>query len=124
MTIYTALHLKSTYIFHGSPDVTICKSKCVHKAVAPQEEVYVNVVAKVVVQDVGAAEEDSDHESVYSESAVVEVHKEKPPLSDFDPKLGELFANMHIMPHAQSLKTVCKGRRCSKVYSSKRHAYW
>lgn len=99
--------------------MTICKSKCVHKVVAPQEEVHVNVVAQVVVQDVGAAEEDSNHESVYSESAVVEVRKEKPPLSDFDPKLGELFANMHICLTHKALRQCVKDGDVAKCIAVK-----
>ena len=84
--------------------LTMFKSKSTHEEVgAPQE-----VVAQVIVQDVGASEEDSNHESVYSKSVVVEVREQKPPHSEFDPKLGELFTNMHICLVHKALRQCVK----------------
>ena len=40
------------------------------------------------------SEDDGDSDS--SEKALIEVRDQKPPLSEFDPKIGELFSSMHI----------------------------
>ena len=68
--------LKRAHLFHGSPDITIKKHD--------HEE-----IAHVVMQQSEDDGNGSDSDS--SEKALIEV-----PLSEFGPKIGELFSSMHI----------------------------